>query len=97
MTPDNGSPESDIFPGNYELSFYPTRNIPRFGYIEITFPVNEFKDSTAFLNNPLRCYVSGSITTFKSCEIVGTSTVIKLTLDTEMKVEPGNDKYFLIL
>jgi hypothetical protein len=56
--------------------------------------VNEFKDSTAFLNNPLRCYVSGSITTFKSCEIVGTSTVIKLTLDTEMKVEPGNDKYF---
>lgn len=64
MSPDNGSPEGDIFPANYRLSFYPKRDIPKYGYIEITFPLTEFVDSSAFLNKPLRCYISGAITTF---------------------------------
>ena len=81
MIPDNGSPEGDVFPGNYLLSFYPTRDIPKYGYIEITFPVTEFIDNTAFLNSPLRCYLSGAITTFHSCEVIDTSTVVKIILD----------------
>lgn len=38
MYPDNGSPPDSIFPATYEISFYPTRNIPKNGYITITFP-----------------------------------------------------------
>lgn len=43
MSPDNGSPKGMDFPGNYEMSFYPTRDIPALGYIEITFP-SEFDE-----------------------------------------------------
>lgn len=38
MYPDNGSPDGSIFPATYEVSFYPTRNIPKYGFITITFP-----------------------------------------------------------
>lgn len=61
MTPDNGSPAGMVFPADYELSFYITRTIPIYGQIEVTFPPTEFADSSAFLNNPFRCYVSGSL------------------------------------
>jgi hypothetical protein len=71
MHPDNGSPTGSVFPATYEVSFYPTRNIPKKGIIIITFP-SDF-DSTSFLDkntdNPtLRCYVSGALTTMKSCD-----------------------------
>ena len=53
MSPVNGSPgtltgdatqllDANIFPGDYLISFYPTRNIPQYGVIEITFPTTEF-------------------------------------------------------
>jgi hypothetical protein len=53
VTPNNGSPgtltgdatqllNENVFPGTYEISFYPTRDIPKNGYIEITFPTTEF-------------------------------------------------------
>jgi hypothetical protein len=29
MHPDNGSPTGSVFPATYEVSFYPTRNIPK--------------------------------------------------------------------
>ncbi len=90
MHPDNGSPTGSVFPATYEVSFYPTRNIPKKGTIIITFPTDF--DSNSFLdyitdNSDLRCYVSGALTTMESCAL--TKVIVKITLDTELRIEAG--------
>ncbi|CAD8148432.1 unnamed protein product [Paramecium octaurelia] len=51
MYPDNGSPPDSIFPATYEISFYPTRNIPKNGDIFITFP-QDFQASSQWATLP---------------------------------------------
>lgn len=88
MYPDNGSPTGSNFPATYEVSFYPTRTIPKEGTITITFP-SDFASSSFLDSTNIRCYVSWALSTMDSCTINLASLLVTITLDTELRIEAG--------
>jgi hypothetical protein len=87
--PSNGAETTSTFEGTYSVSFYPNYNLYKWGIISVIFPPTEFS-TASFKNNPLRCYVSGAISTFYSCTLLaGVPPTIQIVMDSTLLVQDG--------
>lgn len=90
-TPNNG-----YLLGNYYVNFILQNTIPKYGLIEITFPLNFNSSSfTVYDTNNIECYISGPITLIESCTI--SSLTINLKILEDLVVEAGTPSVTILI
>ena len=84
------SPNNGYVLGNYYVNFILQNSIPKYGEIEITFPLNFDITPTPFnadASGNIECYISGPITLISSCQVSG--IVISLIILEPLVINAG--------
>jgi len=83
------SPNNGYLLGNYYVNFILQNSIPKYGKIEVTFPLN-FNSLTSFTKDSsdnIECYISGPISLIDSCKV--TDVTVSLIIFEELTISAG--------